>query len=872
MERGAPQFPRQLFPVVSFVHSRYSFTTEAREQFTNVAVYGNAAPFGAKQRDRCSVVSFAISPSPFFHHPSKIHIGATVAERLDRSPPTKAKWVQSLAVRIVPEDADGRFTRLFSPTLLHIHLTSTLIGSQDLAVKSRPYLFTSKSHLFRATVIGVGQCWVHAQKTNKRSTSYLVYGAGRGGCRCRIRHTSSSSAVVVTAAGSPGHGSRAGGSSRRQARGQHLAAAAVGDPTTLLRRASSETLARLACIRRIYRYRTPVRRIRVREGWRSAGMKGRGKREIPEKTRRPAASSHMRKSGVIRPGIEPGSLWWEASRLTAQPPRPLRTRNHKNLLNKFLSCSLAASHQFAATPRLSLAASTSDIAVSRELSRKLLLPPLHHGIPLLRHPHLISPSSALDHPPTPPFSRKLKGRRSHPICAEHVSSRSRKGAIHRPLTCPGDNGDPTSSRPLAHWCYVICSCTGVGRSGENRYPLIKTPGVASHHAYLRRVVYPARRFWVKQLRGSNTQDRIQRVEKKKGGGIQVSTGSTGGVIPNSASSPPPGGLVPPTSLVTKLNPAGGAPAGGRAAAQPGVGKQAVECRRRGGCGVSLGAVQWSPRVAVHATSTGKWLGEARRGRRSARPEVNARGGPAAHIRVPPPAAAVQASPRRQHSIAILVHTLFDIFWRTLTQSSPSNLAAVNQFTVDIGIFVPKTVVSSLQTAYHPGEQGSIPGGVSSGFSHVGIVAADAAARRVFSGISRFPRPFIPALLHTRLASLSLALKTSLLRAAQITSLTHALKDAESTSTGILIPYVRSFFSCKLKPCLGLKNTVSREHAFAQPGERALLRALPRSRSAELKTTTLSFLSDVMLTADPERREIITSRTPDRRRTNRLCHE
>ncbi|KAJ8895297.1 hypothetical protein PR048_000622 [Dryococelus australis] len=30
--------------------------------------------------------------------------------------------------------------------------------------------------------------------------------------------------------------------------------------------------------------------------------------------------SHMRNSGVTRPGIEPGSPWWEASRLTAHPP------------------------------------------------------------------------------------------------------------------------------------------------------------------------------------------------------------------------------------------------------------------------------------------------------------------------------------------------------------------------------------------------------------------------------------------------------------------------------------------------------------------------------------------------------------------------
>ncbi|KAJ8871389.1 hypothetical protein PR048_027706 [Dryococelus australis] len=32
--------------------------------------------------------------------------------------------------------------------------------------------------------------------------------------------------------------------------------------------------------------------------------------------------SHMLKSRVTRPGIEPGSPWWEASRLTAQPQRP----------------------------------------------------------------------------------------------------------------------------------------------------------------------------------------------------------------------------------------------------------------------------------------------------------------------------------------------------------------------------------------------------------------------------------------------------------------------------------------------------------------------------------------------------------------------
>ncbi|KAJ8871876.1 hypothetical protein PR048_028216 [Dryococelus australis] len=57
------------------------------------------------------------------------------------------------------------------------------------------------------------------------------------------------------------------------------------------------------------------------------------------------------------------------------------------------------------------------------------------------------------------------------------------------------------------------------------------------------------------------------------------------------------------------------------------------------------------------------------------------------------------------------------------------------------------------------EPGLIPGGVAPGFSHVGIVPDDATCRRVSSGISHFPRPFIPALLHAHLASPSSALKT-----------------------------------------------------------------------------------------------------------------
>ncbi|KAJ8871099.1 hypothetical protein PR048_027403 [Dryococelus australis] len=47
-------------------------------------------------------------------------------------------------------------------------------------------------------------------------------------------------------------------------------------------------------------------------------------------------------------------------------------------------------------------------------------------------------------------------------------------------------------------------------------------------------------------------------------------------------------------------------------------------------------------------------------------------------------------------LAPLVRTVFDTSWRTMVQSSPSTVTEDNQCTVDIGIFVHKTVESSLQ--------------------------------------------------------------------------------------------------------------------------------------------------------------------------------
>ncbi|KAJ8874977.1 hypothetical protein PR048_022867 [Dryococelus australis] len=74
-----------------------------------------------------------------------------------------------------------------------------------------------------------------------------------------------------------------------------------------------------------------------------------------------------------------------------------------------------------------------------------------------------------------------------------------------------------------------------------------------------------------------------------------------------------------------------------------------------------------------------------------------------------------------------------------------------------------------------GSDEAASGGATPGFSHVRIVLDDAASRRVFSGISCFPRLLIPVLLHAYLYLPPSALKTSIFRAAQISSLfTHSL--------------------------------------------------------------------------------------------------
>ncbi|KAJ8871788.1 hypothetical protein PR048_028128 [Dryococelus australis] len=105
---------------------------------------------------------------------------------------------------------------------------------------------------------------------------------------------------------------------------------------------------------------------------------------------------------------------------------------------------------------------------------------------------------------------------------------------------------------------------------------------------------------------------------------------------------------------------------------------------------------------------------------------------------------------------------------TQVQHRPSSLTPA--YTVNPQHKCHGSVVVRL-LASHKGEPGSIPGGVTPGFSHVGIVSDDAVGRQVFSGISHFPRPFTLVILHTHLVQLSLDPKTSASRAVQISSLT-----------------------------------------------------------------------------------------------------
>ncbi|KAJ8870410.1 hypothetical protein PR048_029432 [Dryococelus australis] len=127
-----------------------------------------------------------------------------------------------------------------------------------------------------------------------------------------------------------------------------------------------------------------------------------------------------------------------------------------------------------------------------------------------------------------------------------------------------------------------------------------------------------------------------------------------------------------------------------------------------------------------------------------------------------------------------------------------------------------------------------PRPVHSGFSQVGIVTDDAAGRRVFSGISRFPCSCIPVLLHTHLASPSLALKAWL---------------------GGAVPY-RLPFRCRLRKCTQLSG--DKERCVSLP----TLSAVPLAERHEVSAhSDLTYIMEACLAAGAVCGEGMTSSGP-----------
>ncbi|KAJ8874429.1 hypothetical protein PR048_025278 [Dryococelus australis] len=98
-----------------------------------------------------------------------------------------------------------------------------------------------------------------------------------------------------------------------------------------------------------------------------------------------------------------------------------------------------------------------------------------------------------------------------------------------------------------------------------------------------------------------------------------------------------------------------------------------------------------------------------------------------------------------------------------------NLKAPTNFDTDsvfITLIVRNIPISHLlELAKRNGaNQVQFPAGSLPGFLHVGILPGDVAGWQLFSLISRFPRPFIPALLHIHITSHSSAVKTKSLSA------------------------------------------------------------------------------------------------------------
>ncbi|KAJ8880391.1 hypothetical protein PR048_016860 [Dryococelus australis] len=125
---------------------------------------------------------------------------------------------------------------------------------------------------------------------------------------------------------------------------------------------------------------SPIINTTVKSQLRDAMTKGRGKREIPEKTCRPTASSctiPTCENPVARLGIEPGSPWWEASVLIAQPLWPRDPRANENLHLTTMHLLWARQHNQLARRLAAINPSWNDERLFQE-ARKILSAQMQH--------------------------------------------------------------------------------------------------------------------------------------------------------------------------------------------------------------------------------------------------------------------------------------------------------------------------------------------------------------------------------------------------------------------------------------------------------------------------------------------------------------
>ncbi|KAJ8894229.1 hypothetical protein PR048_006841 [Dryococelus australis] len=120
-------------------------------------------------------------------------------------------------------------------------------------------------------------------------------------------------------------------------------------------------------------------------------------------------------------------------------------------------------------------------------------------------------------------------------------------------------------------------------------------------------------------------------------------------------------------------------------------------------------------------------------------------------------------------------------WPRFSQSTSSSTAAIRgKEQKEVQQF--KSSMEQSLLASQQGKPGSIPDRATPGLWHVGIVPDDAAGLRVFSTISCFTPPFRSCAAPYSRQSLTLTLKTSLLTAAPISSLTHHLVALTASSS------------------------------------------------------------------------------------------